>query len=124
MGQKVLIADDDRVFVELIGTRLRSQGLEVSVAFDAMQAMMVAVKVLPDAILLDVKMPGGTGLETIKKLKASMKTSHIPVVIASALDDPALGETVKGLGAAEFLHKPATFDDVYAALCRALGRKP
>jgi CheY-like chemotaxis protein len=124
MGQKVLIADDDRVFVELVGTRLRSKGLEVSVAFDAMQAMMVAVKSLPDAILLDVKMPGGTGLETLKKLKASMKTTHIPVVIASALDDPGLGESVKALGAAEFLRKPAAFDDVYAALCRVLGRKP
>lgn len=119
--QKILIADDDRVFVELISTRLRAKGFEVLVAFDGMQAMMGAVKTDPDAILLDVKMPGGGGLDTLKNLKTSTKTNHIPVLVVSALDDPRVPETVKALGAAAFIKKPVGFDEVHACLLQILG---
>jgi CheY-like chemotaxis protein len=54
------------------------------VAHDAMQALMGAVRSLPDAIVLDVHMPGGTGIEALRKLKASSKTFGIPVVVLSA----------------------------------------
>lgn len=124
MAKKILVADDDHVFVELVSTRLRAKGFEVMVAFDVMQAMMSAMRARPDAILLDVKMPGGTGLDALRKLKASSKTSLIPVIVASALDDAGLPETVKGLGAAEFLRKPVSFDEVYGALVRILGMAP
>jgi DNA-binding response OmpR family regulator len=120
MTRKILIADDDRVLAELVSTRLRAEGFETLVAFDSVQAHMMAVRTLPDAILLDVKMPGGTGVDTLRKLKGSSRTCAIPVVVASSLSDPALPATVRDLGAAEFLRKPVTFDDVHAALVRAL----
>jgi len=120
MGRRILIADDDRVLVELMSSRLRAAGFETIVAFDSIQAHMTAIRVHPDAILLDVKMPGGTGVDTLRKLKASTKTRAIPVVVASSLSDPALPTEVVGLGATEFLHKPVSFDDVHAALVRAL----
>ncbi|HYG63958.1 MAG TPA: response regulator [Thermoanaerobaculia bacterium] len=121
MSQKILIADDDRVFVELLATRLHREGFEVSVVFDSVQAMMTAMRLRPDVLLLDVKMPGGTGLDALRKLKRSWLTAAIPVIVASTLDNPELPATVQALGAAEFLHKPVPYEVVKGSLTRALG---
>jgi CheY-like chemotaxis protein len=119
----ILIADDDRVFTELISSKLRDKGFQVLMAFDAMQAVMIANKSVPDAILLDVKMPGGTGLEAIRQLKISNKTSSIPIIAVSAVDNPGLPDVLKGLGAIGFLPKPVNFRTVYKMLCSVLSLK-
>jgi DNA-binding response OmpR family regulator len=121
---KFLIADDDRVFVELCATRLRTKGHKVLAAVDAMQAFMFAMREQPDAIVLDINMPAGGGMETLRKLKTSAKTEAIPVIIVSGLSDPKLPDTVKQMGAAEFLAKPASFDQINATLGRLLGAPP
>jgi CheY-like chemotaxis protein len=119
----ILIADDDRALIHLISSRLRSKGFQVSVAFDAMQAWMIATRTSPDAILLDIQMPGGTGLEVLKKLKNSIKTSQIPVIVLSGSIDPEAAGGVKQLGADEFLFKPVDIDRLYQTLCRLLGKE-
>lgn len=118
---KVLVADDDMVFVELIRARFRSKGVEVSAAFDAAQALMFAMRQQPDVILLDIRMPGGNGLDTLKKLKMSAKTAMIPVIVITSLEDPQAEATARSLGAAGFLRKPASFEDVQRALEEATG---
>ena len=118
---KLLIADDDRVLVHMLSGRLRPKGVNVSVAYDAMQAWMMTVRTDPDVILLDIQMPGGTGMEVLRKLKMSAKTSHIPVIVLSGSIDAQAGETVKELGADEYLTKPPDFDRLWQLLCRLLG---
>ena len=124
MGPRVLIADDDKVFVLMVSKGLRAKGFEVSVAYDGMQAMMGAVRAVPDLILLDVNMPGGDGLGTLQKLRASSKTSQIPIVVASTAADPGLPQKVMDLGATGFIQKPTSFGELYLSLCRFLGREP
>jgi CheY-like chemotaxis protein len=68
-------------------------------------------------------MPGGTGLEVLKKLKASMKTYNVPVIVITALDDPELPRKVKELGADEFLRKPIDQVKVREVLRRLLGEE-
>lgn len=121
---KLLIADDDRVLTHLLSSRLRTMGWTVTVAFDAMQAMMFAMRVQPDVILLDINMPGGTGVEALKKLKASNRTSMIPVVILSGSIESGDEATVKALGAEGFLRKPADIDAIHSALCGLTGLQP
>ena len=113
---KVLVADDDRVWVEVLGTAFRKKGFEVLPAFDGMQTMMAAMQGMPDLIVLDVQMPGGTGLDTLRRLKMSTKTSPIPVIVVSGAADPNMPRTVTQLGAAQFVRKPTTVDDVMAAV--------
>ena len=120
-SMKLLIADDDRVLTHLLSARLRAKGWTVTVAADAMQAMMFAMRATPDAILLDINMPGGTGVEALKKLKASMKTSHIPVVVLSGSIDPADEAMVLGLGAMGFVKKPADADVLHERLMQLIG---
>ncbi len=120
---KVLVADDDPLVAELLRTGLRARGWEVTVAADAMQAMRAAVREMPDAIVLDVNMPAGTGLNVLKWLKDTSKvqTAEIPVLVVSGLRDPDLPARVEQLGADEFLPKPVDLDTVYDALCRLTG---
>ncbi len=116
---KILIADDSKFQVQLISSYLVAGGHRVTTALDAMQASMAAFRELPDAIVMDINMPGGTGFEVLKRLKNSRKTCNIPVIIVSGNDmDP---ENAKKIGAAGFLHKPVDPSVLRATVDQALG---
>jgi CheY-like chemotaxis protein len=113
----ILIVDDDRVLSALVASLLRGKGYKTFVAFDAVQAMMVAMRRPPvNAIVLDVNMPGGSGEETLKKLKDSTRTSDIPVIILSGSIDAEGQERVRTLGAAAVLSKPLVPEELFQAL--------
>ena len=118
---KILVADDDRVQTLMLSSRLKEKGFKVTVAYDAIQAWMAAIKTQPDAIILDIQMPGGTGVAVLKQLKASTKTSQIPVVVLSGSIDPKAASMVKDLGADEFLNKPVDMNLLYRTLSLLLG---
>ena len=121
-GKKILLADDDKVTLETIGAQLRGVGYQVVTAMDAMQAFMAAQRTSPDIVLLDIQMPGGTGLDTLKRLHASTKTQAIPVIAISA--HPKLGPQAMALGAVEFLAKPVDFERLRGTLARLLAPAP
>ena len=116
-----LVADDDRVQTLMLASRLKAKGFKVTVAYDAVQAWIAAIQTLPDVIILDIQMPGGTGIAVLKQLKASTKPSQIPVIVLSGSIDPQIVPRVKDLGADEFLHKPVDLNALYLALSRLLG---
>jgi DNA-binding response OmpR family regulator len=119
-----LVADDDRVQTLMLATRLKAKGFKVIVAYDAVQTWIAAIKTLPDVIILDIQMPGGTGIAVLKQLKASTNTSQIPVIVLSGSIDPEIVPTVKDLGADEFLPKPVDLDELYRTLSRLLRTTP
>lgn len=119
---KILIADDDTTFRLLLAAELRGAGCQVDFASDAMQTIMYARRGNPDIIILDVRMPGGTGVEALKKLKASTKTADIPVLVVSGSTEEGIDRTMLALGAARFVRKPvdpATLVSELSAVCRA-----
>jgi DNA-binding response OmpR family regulator len=119
---KILLADDDRLQTHMIAGRLKAKGHKVIVAHDAIQAWMTAIQNLPDAIVLDIQMPGGTGVAVLKQLKTSTKTSQIPIIVLSGSMEPKIAaEMVKGLGADEFLTKPVDLNLLFSSLSRLLG---
>jgi len=108
---KVLIADDDKNLCQLLSAILRSQGHDVLFAFDAVQTLTAAKDKSPDVIVLDINMPGGTGVGALEKLKINMKTSMIPVLVITASTDEQLHRKIKQLGAAEFMQKPLDVEE-------------
>jgi len=116
----ILIADDDRVLAHLLSSRLSKAKYTVVVSYDAMHAFMAAIKLVPAAVILDINMPGGTGLEVLKRLKSSSKTNSIPVIVLSGSVDPADIQSVIDMGADEFLGKPPDFERLEGALTRLL----
>lgn len=108
MAYKVLIADDEENLITLIRDNLEMENYEVVVARDGVEALDVAVRELPDIILLDVSMPKKDGIEVCQRLKADQSTRKIPIIFLSAL---VRGEDIRrGLevGAARYLPKPCT----------------
>lgn len=120
---KIVVADDDRVLSQLVCAVVREAGHLPIPAFDAMQAMMFAMRPpVPDCIILDINMPGGTGLEALRKLKLSARTAPIPVIVLSGNTEEDMPAQVRQLGAAEFLAKPIEPETLLRAIRRALGQ--
>jgi len=120
---KILIADDDRGVLTYLSAGLRGLGFEVDVALDTMQAVMKAMRTVPDAIVLDIQMPGGTGITALERFKASTHTQAIPVVVITGSATPEIRKQVLALGAAECLEKPVDVDALAGRL-RALTSEP
>jgi DNA-binding response OmpR family regulator len=117
----VLVADDDRVLSHLVASLLRGKGYNVLTAFDTVQAMMHAMRPpIVNAIVLDINMPGGSGEDTLRKLKMSSRTAQVPVIILSGSIDATGQERVRELGAAVVLSKPLVPDELYNALDEVL----
>jgi CheY-like chemotaxis protein len=118
---RVLIADDDKVLSHQLAARLRALGWRVDLAVDAMQTLMFAMRNPPDVIVLDIQMPGGTGLDALKKLQTSVKTSQIPVVVLSGTLEPDAEQSVLALGAVQFVRKPVEPDVLHEIITGAVA---
>jgi len=87
---------------------------------DAMQAVRAAHKDHPDAIIMDVMMPAGSGLNALKQIKASNRTQLIPVIAVSSSTDPDVPGRMLAAGADEFLPKPVDLPRLADLLHRLL----
>ncbi|WDR05706.1 PleD family two-component system response regulator [Devosia rhodophyticola] len=110
MTARVLIVDDIATNVRLLEARLSAEYFDVVTATSGPAALDICATSDVDIVLLDVMMPDMDGFEVCRRLKASPKTHHIPVLMITALDQPS--DRVLGLevGADDFLTKPV--DDV------------
>ena len=108
----IVVADDDRTVVHLVASLLREKCHRVVPVFDAMQAFMFAMRrPTPDVLILDINMPGGTGLETLKRLRASQNTALMPVIVLTGATDVAILDEVKSLGVQMLLENDWTRSD-------------
>lgn len=114
-GPRVLVIDDNEGLVKLLDRYLTDHAYRVIAATSGQEGLRLAQELLPDAIVLDVMMPGMDGWELLQRLRAEPRTSDIPVVICSVIHDPDLAQS---LGASAFLPKPVSRDDVLQALRR------
>ena len=106
MTARILVVDDIPANVRLLEARLLAEYFEVLTASNGHDALAICESERVDVILLDIMMPGIDGFEVCRRLKADPQTAHIPVVMVTALDQPA--DRVRGLevGADDFLTKP------------------
>ena len=103
---KILIADDERDIRDLVAFTLKFAGHEVVVASNGEEALQKAPEVMPDLILMDVRMPRMTGYEACQKMKEDDRIKFIPVVFLSAKGQEAEIQTGMQVGAEEYLLKP------------------
>jgi class 3 adenylate cyclase len=103
---RILIADDSATNVDILQTRLESQGYEIVTANDGEEALAAAREHLPDLILLDIMMPKIDGIEVCRQLKADDSLPFMPIILVTAKADTK--DVVEGLdsGADEYLTKP------------------
>ncbi|MBU1009803.1 MAG: response regulator [Bacteroidetes bacterium] len=115
-GDKVLlIVEDDRNFASILLLQGRERGFKCIVAGTGEHALLATDKVLPDAIILDIKLPGMSGYKVLDALKEDQRTRHIPVHIMSAMEE-SLEAFQKG--AIGFVTKPASQEKLDMAFTR------
>ena len=103
-GPLVMVVEDQNSAAALLSITLRRAGYQVKVVRSGADVLESAVRLRPDAITLDILLPGVDGWEILRSLKESPETRNIPVVVVSVLDDRSLGFA---LGADDYLVKPA-----------------
>jgi CheY-like chemotaxis protein len=120
-GSLVLVVEDDQHAGDLLGHYLSEAGYRVAHASSGAQALALARSLKPDAITLDILLPGEDGLAILTQFKASPETKDIPVVVVSITEHRELGLS---LGAVEWFVKPVQRDGFVKAVRRAVGVLP
>jgi PAS domain S-box-containing protein len=114
----VLIVDDEAPARELLASWLEPEGYELIAAGSSADALAKAVEHVPDAITLNMLMPGKGGWDTLYALKKTPVTAGIPVIVVTVVDEPKIG---LALGAAEYLVKPVDKEVLLEAVRRFVG---
>jgi signal transduction histidine kinase len=102
----ILVVDDTPDNLRLLSAMLTGQGYEVRKALNGKMALTACQMLLPDVILLDINMPGMDGYEVCQQLKADSKTSAIPIIFISALDDVLDKVKAFDAGGVDYITKP------------------
>lgn len=116
---RVLIVDDEVKLVRSISFALQQAGIDCLLSYTGEQGIAVAEKQSPDLVLLDVKMPGASGLDVLVALKEF--SPDLPVIMMSALDATQDAVRAVKLGAFDYLSKPFDMDDVIHLISQALA---
>jgi two-component system cell cycle response regulator DivK len=120
---QIVIADDDPTITALLTAILRRTGAQCHIARSGIEAVALAREVLPDALILDVNMPGMDGFEVLVNMRADEKTAHIPVLLVTARQQEA--DVLKGFscGASDYITKPFNPMELTARIARYIPPK-
>lgn len=117
-SQSVLVVDDDELFRTRLVRAFADRGFDAHGAADASEALSLARRESPELAVVDLRMPGASGLEVVRELKAIDPETNVVVLTGYGSIATAI-EAVR-LGATHYLTKPADVDDLLAAFARAL----
>ncbi len=108
-ARRVLVIEDEPQFAHILYDLAHELGYRCLVAHGAQDGFDLAMQFLPDAVLLDMRLPDGPGLSVLQRLKDDPRTRHIPVHIVSASDNV---ETAMHMGAIGYAMKPTSRDEL------------
>jgi DNA-binding response OmpR family regulator len=119
----ILIIDDDEDWVQMLSMRLQHEGYQVEIAFDAVNAVSQAIKLKPDLVLLDIRIPSGDGIGVLDNLRGNANTFNIPVIALTALSDKQTVEAMTELGISGYFVKPADRSELLEKIEEVLTKK-
>lgn len=110
--KKILVVDDEKSIHSYLQRKLSKLGYSVYIAEDGEEALSKAFSLLPDLVLLDIKIPKLNGIEVCKRLKSDDGTKKIPIIMLSAKAQSEEIEEGLKAGADKYLCKPISFPDI------------
>jgi len=123
-GCTVLVADDEQALAEAVAVTLEMKGLETAIAHDGDEALVMARALQPDLVILDVMMPGRSGIEVCATLKTDPSTGSIPVILLTAKAEKSDRMVGMAAGADEYLTKPFSPTDLLTLVDEVLTGRP
>jgi two-component system, OmpR family, response regulator len=121
MSAKVLLVDDEKEFLDVLGERMKLRGMEVKTTSSALKALDVLEKESFDVIILDLMMPEMDGLEALKRIKKNRP--ELQVILLTGHGSIEKGVEAMRLGAMDFVEKPADLETLSAKIEKARARK-
>lgn len=115
----LLVVDDDTAFCAVLAAAFTRRGYSVRTAHDAASAYQIAERELPEFVVLDLKMPGDSGLTLVKRLKDL--DAHTRIVVLTGYASIATAVEAIKLGAVHYLSKPADADEILQAFTQGDG---
>jgi diguanylate cyclase (GGDEF)-like protein len=122
MGVSILLVDDDPGAIQLMGRILADVG-ELRFATNGKDALRLARDSAPDLILLDAEMPGMSGFELLRTLKAESSLADVPVIFITSHSEAGFEVSALDMGAADFIAKPLKSSRVLARVRTQLRMK-
>jgi len=117
---KILVVDDESDILSLVKLILETEGYEVITTLSGDRALELTQREVPDLVVLDLLMPGRSGLEVCRILKTQARTKHVPIVVLSALGRDVDMKLTKEAGADAHLTKPFTRTELLGEIRRCL----
>jgi DNA-binding response OmpR family regulator len=121
MGKRVLLIEDEPNIIEAISFILSRDGFTVHTHEDGETALSKVRATPPDMIILDVMLPGKSGFESLRALRADPTTEHLPILMLTARGQEKDREQALRLGADHFMTKPFSNSDVREHVRTVLG---
>lgn len=115
-GDIVLVVDDSPEALGLLTTAMEESGVTVLVARSGETALDILHKIVPDIILMDALMPGLDGFETSKRIKATSKLAHVPIIFMTGLTETEHVVHALESGGVDYLNKPINIDELRARI--------
>ncbi len=117
---RVLVVDDEEVVANLLGRRLAQSGFEVSTANSGAEALSKISQLDFSTVLLDMRMPGMSGIDVLRRL--TVDRPEICIIMVTAVDDATTAVEAMKLGAYDYVIKPFNLDDVVLRVRRAVEK--
>ena len=118
-GPRILVVDDEQQILRALRTSLRGAGYDVETAETAESALAAAAMRPPEAVILDLVLPDGTGTDVCRELRS---WSSVPVIILSAVGEEREKVAALDAGADDYVQKPVGIDELLARLRAVLRR--
>ena len=118
---EILVVDDEKDFVEMFSLRLKESGQDVEAAYSGQECLLALEKKDFDVVILDIKMPGMDGIETLREIKRRFPLVEVILLTGHGAVDTAVAGLK--LGAFDYLNKPANFEELLEKLEGARKRK-
>lgn len=106
MSKRVLIIDDEAETCRMLSTALELFGYETASALSGMDALGMLPSFKPEAIVLDLMMPGMDGFEVARRVRANPDTKDVPIIVVTAMGEANAEQRAREAGASEFMNKP------------------
>lgn len=121
MDKRILVVEDNMLVQEVYASALQTLGCEVLTADDGNEAMQMAQEESPDLIIMDIMLPGVSGLDLVQTMKRDPALKDIPIIVVTTMAMAGDQEKIKAAGADAYLPKPIQVDEFIESVRKSLG---
>lgn len=114
--KSVLVVDDEPIYLQVLTHMLGQEGFEVTACTDPVEALTIACRTRPSAILVDFDMPALSGVDFVRQVRATPKLRNTPCMMITGHADPKTVRAAIAAGAADFIVKPGTRETIAGKL--------